>query len=308
MFPLSEILPDVERVLGVGDLPTVLSRVNAAVEILCTESDWDPTVAYVDVAVGTDRCLTLPRQVESILAVNIGGRPSLGHDRWFQYHLNGPGNDCRLRDDSWTDLGPVVTVSDPILPFQLSLTLEDEDDAGTTVRVYGYDSEDKKLVTTVDGVTTDGVEVGTALSTTMFKRITRITKPATVGFVRLTATLEDDTTELIGLYEPSETEPQYRRLLLGQQCTWARIQFKKRVFKLTSASDFIPLHSPYAVVLMCKALKKFDEDRLDDGNAYQAKAIQLLTKKQLSVSPPTGPSIQVADRNLIADKTDRIDW
>lgn len=310
MFPVQEVLPAVQRVLGTCDETEVYERINAAVEILCTEADWDPTVGWVDVAVDTDRELTLPRHVESILAVNIGGRPSLGHDKWFQYHLNGPGIDCRVRDDSWTDVGVFTTITEPTEPFELVAYLDSAADNNAALRVYAIDENDRRIFSVEGGVTVEGFLVPTVYGTPVpnpdapkIKSIYRITKPVTKGFVRL-ETLDGTR---IGFYEPTETEPQYRRLRLGHSCTWARIQYKKRVFKLIKADDLVPLHATTALPLMCKALKKFDEDRVDDGTKYYAMAVGLLKKKQLSIDPPTGPSIQVANRNLLADRRDRLD-
>ena len=58
---------------------------------------------------------------------------------------------------------------------------------------------------------------------------------------------------------------------------------------------------------MALALKKIDQDRIQEAELYQNLAVSFLKKKQLSVSVPAGPSIQVADNNLIADKNDRMD-
>ena len=58
---------------------------------------------------------------------------------------------------------------------------------------------------------------------------------------------------------------------------------------------------------MAMALKKFDDDRIQEGELYQQKAVDFLKKKQKSISVPSGPSVQIADNNLIADKQDRME-
>lgn len=317
MFTVDSIWDSLERALGTCDEDTIFDRVNRAVEILCTEADFDPTIGFVDICVdGT--CATLPDEVEAVLAVNIGGSPSQAHDRWFQFHLNGPGIDCgQSCNFDWFDRGLYPVIADPEGKFLLVASLENEGDSNTPLRVYGYDEYDRWITTVEDDVAVDGFLVPTVYGVSVpnpeapaIKRITRVSKGVTKGSVTL-STLDFDATsafgELLGFYRPWETEPQYRRIRLSKSCTWARVAYKRRVFSIVRRSDLIPLHSAQAVVLMVQALTKFDNDRLEDGQNYWRTAVSLLIKKQHSINPPSGPTIQVADRNLIADKHDRLE-
>ncbi len=319
MFTVASILPKVQRAIGTCDESVLIEAINDAVEILCAESDWDPTRGFVDITVDANWCLTLPDEVETILAINPGGRPAQGHDLWFQFHLNGPGsgcqNDCERQtcNFDWLDRGqfPVITDPNPATPFAVSIVMDSSDQADAFVRVFGYDADGNWITTVESGVTVDGFLVpndGTVNSSApLLTRITRVQKSLTLYPVQLYVNVAAATTTLLGNYRAFETNPQYRRVRLSRGCTWARIAYKKRFFELVRTSDLIPLHSPRAVVLMCQALKKFDEDRLEEGQGYWKTAVALLIKKQISVSPPTGPSIQIADRNLIVDKCDRLE-
>jgi hypothetical protein len=111
----------------------------------------------------------------------------------------------------------------------------------------------------------------------------------------------------MGWYAPLETEPNYRRIQLSREGCTARIAFRKRVSKLTQLTDIIPLHSRYSIITMVKALKKLDDDRAQEASVYKEMAVDFLRKKQLSVDVPSGPSVQVADGNLIANKHDRME-
>lgn len=318
MFTVESIRPALARALGTCDEEETLERVNAAVEILCTESLYDPTRGFVDICVGCKNTITLPEEVETILAVNIGGRPAQGHDSWWNFHLNGPGLDCaQTCEYDWIDgfVWPIYT--DPTEFFQPVTFLTSAADNNVKMRVFGYDSAGLWVTSVENGVTVDGFLVPTVYGTSLpnptaplLSRITRVSKGVSKGNIRF-STLDYDVTTgggaLLGLYRPRDTEPQYRRITLSRTCTWARIAFKKKNFELVDFSDLIPLHSTRAVVLMCQALKKFDADRLDEGQKYWATAVRLLEKKQLSVSPPSGPTIQIADRNLIVDKCDRLE-
>lgn len=318
MFTVESIRPALERALGTCDEDEILERVNAAVEILCTETLYDPTRGFVDICVGCRNTITLPDEVETILAVNIGGRPAQGRDVWFQFHLNGPGIDCdQTCTFDWNDGFTWPVYTDPTEFFQPVAFLTSVEDDNVPLRVYGYDSSGLWVTSTENGQTVDGFLVPTVYGTSvpnpdapLLSRITRVSKGISKGYIRL-STLDYDVTTgggaLLGLYRPRDTEPQYRRITLSRKCTWARIAYKRKFFELVDFTDLIPLHSTRAVVLMCQALKKFDTDRLKGGQAYWATAVALLEKKQLSVSPPTGPTIQIRDRNLIVDKCDRLE-
>lgn len=317
MFTVERIAPDIKRVLGQCNDTTVINRVSAAVEILCTESDYDPTRGFLDVCVDSDRCITLPDEVETILAVNIGGTPAQGHDVWFQFHLNGPGIDCKQTCTfDWFDRGQWPTITSPPAPFSVIAFLDNALDNNVPVRVYGYDVNDKWVTTVEAGVTVDGFLVPTTYGVSipdpnapLLKSITRVSKPVTKGHITLSTLASPGSAGLLlGQYRPYETEPMYRRIRLSRACTWARIAFKRRFFELVRMSDLIPLHSPRAVILMVQALEKFDKDRVEEGEKYWNLAVELLRKKQHSINPPTGPSIQFADRNLIVDKHDRMDY
>lgn len=319
MFVVGEIEADVKRVLGgVGD-SEFYSVLNHAVEILSTEANWDPLFGYVDVCVGSDRFVTLPSYVGTILAVNICGKPAQGHDWLYRYHLNGPGTTLPSIGYHWVQSRPVCTYLDPSSSGSvLACQLESSSDTGKNFRVFGYDTSGNWIRSNEDGQLVDGFLVPMNYGTTLpngdapaIRQITRISKDETAGYVKLyTVTAvegEDDELTQIGYYKPEETEPKFRRIQLSKACTWARIAFRKGEVELSNSSDLIPLHSKYAIVLMAKALKKADEDRPEEYMKYKNLAVALLTKKQESVEIPSGPSVQIADQNLIHDKGDRLD-
>lgn len=316
MFTVADIKADVVRVLGGADDATFYARLNHAVEILSTEAEWDPLLGYVDVCVSCDCFVTLPREVGTVLAVNIGGQPSMAHDFLYKWHLNGPGNDCQeTATYHWFDGLMVPTFRDPPpTAIKLGTVLETNLDDAKAFRVYGYDVSGTWIRSTEGGLQVDGFLVPMNFGTSVpnatapkIRRITRVTKPVTSGFVDLMTVADDATLTRIGHYMPDEVEPMYRRIQLSKSCTWARIAFRKGEVNLSKLTDLIPLHSKYAVVLMAKSLKKMDEDLLDEAVKYQQMAVSLLLKKQLSVSVPSGPSIQVAKGNLLADRTDRLE-
>lgn len=317
MFQVQDIEADVKRVLGGCTDEEFYSRLNHAVEILSTESDWDPLVGYIDVCACGDRYVTLPKFVGTVLSVSIDGTPAQAHDRWWKAHLNGPGANFTSINYHWVDGFEVCTYREPPRTGSLlGVSIEQAADAGKKFRVYGYDVNGNWIRSANSaGLYEDGWPIPLVLGSVYpgaaapaFRKITRISKDITLGMVNLfTVDTDSQTYTFLGQYQPREKEPSYRRIQLSSSCAWARIMFKKSEVELLNPDDLVPLHSKYALVLMVKALKKLDEDRIDEAEAYQKKAVQLLTKKQLSLSPPTAPTFQVADGNLLSNKGDRLD-
>ena len=335
VLTVNDVYNDVGRVLGVTDPSIIYSRLNDIVEILSTESDWDPTRGYVDVCVGCNGQVTLPPEVDVVLAVNVGGRPTQMHDFWFQFHLNGPGEYFKEVDTGWqwttpsgrgdggnksshTFDGLYVSVyqDPPIGGCSLVTQLETPADSGCPMRVYGFDPSGNWLREFENGIPVDGILIPTVYgnpqtnaANTQFGTITGISfqNLQRQGYVGLWSVDPQGNQMQLGNYAPTDTLPKYRRITLSRRCASARIAFKRRVQLLQYPTDMIFLHSRYAILTMAMALKKFDDDRVQEGELYQQKAVNFLIKKQKSVSVPAGPSIQYADNNLIADKQDRME-
>jgi hypothetical protein len=303
MFTVADISTDAKRILANCDDSTPLNRLNYAVEQLANESDWDPLVGVVDIATtSTDqRLVTLPREVETVLQLSFDSNPSSVRNRFFTFHLNGPG-DTEMGSCSyiWDDKGDYPTLEDLTVPTRLSIFAEDAADASVDVFAYGYDANNRWLRTQSGGVWYDGIPVPVYTdgslppATPTISRITRIRKGESDGYMRLRGYAVGGTTAtLLGDYAPTELEPSYRRIRLNQAATTVRIIFRRNVFRLTSLTDLIPLHSPFALLMALKGLQKMEDDQLDEGEKYFQKAVSALVKEQLSRNPVTTPELQV---------------
>lgn len=312
MIAVSDIAEDGKRILANCSEKTLFNRLNHVIELLANESDWDPLIGVVDICTNPDaRCVTLPREVETPLQVNIGGNPARPNNRFFSFHLNGPGDDCKdTIDYTWDDKGDYPTIQDPTQPVQLIAFLEDPGDNDAELWVYGYDEHNRWLRTEVNGEMLDGYPVPTIFGYAVpnptapkVSRIMRVRKSSTRGYIRLTSfDIGATTGVLIGDYAPDETEPSYRRIVLGRNCGWVRIIFRRRVFKVTRLTDLIPLHSPFAILMALKAVSKMEDDQIDEGDKYLDRAIQFLTKEQLSRNPVFTPEIQVRQPTLLSNR------
>ena len=315
MILVADVFSEVQRVMGTADDAATYGRISDAVEVLCAKTEVDPLIGWVDINTGGGRAITLPREVDTVLALNISGVPSFPRNRWAEFHLNGRGSDTTESSSYyWDDKGDSPLFLDPPSPVQLSAVSTDEKDLlDCNLWVYGYGADDRRITSVVDGVTVDGYQVPLAAVQTapsvdepFFKRITEVRKNVSNSTVSLYATTETAETDLIGEYEPTDTLPKFRRIYLSQAACWVRIQFRRKILRVSSLSDRLPIHSRYALMLMCKALQKFDDDKLEEGTAYEAKAVKLLVEKQLSSNPVVSPSIQVNDGCNLVDPSDRL--
>lgn len=126
------------------------------------------------------------------------------------------------------------------------------------------------------------------------KRITRVSRSAGDGFLKLYCwdSGRTDSLTLIGNYYPDETEPTYRRIIIGECCQWVRMRYKRKMFKIRSMDDFIPIRSEQALIMMLKALELYDTEFSDKGKEYEDLAEHFLNERQIATEGPDSPTIQ----------------
>lgn len=318
VITVADIIPEAKRVLGICDDVEMYQRLNEAVELLANMGLWDPLVGYMDIC--TTGCeITLPDDVEVPLAINVGGHPADFRNKWFEFHLNGPGTECcsGTCNFSWMDKGNFPTFRDPIKSSYIAAYPE-EAETITTIRVYGFDVNEKWIMTAdSNGVLQDGFDVpvifglGSGMpSDVKVKRITRVSKPVSNGFIKLVA-LDDGSASggtLLGLFKPSDVEPMFRRIMVSgggttfltsssstsTSCckTWVRMRFRKKMTFLSSPEDVIFLHSVTAIKQALMAIKKYEADLADQYQTYLGLAKEALNREQKSRSGPNRMRIQ----------------
>jgi hypothetical protein len=120
------------------------------------------------------------------------------------------------------------------------------------------------------------------------------------------STVDDSGTTgtLLGVYEPDETLPQYRRIKLNRACNWVRIAYLKNNPIFTSRYDHIELSSRIGFLLAMQARKMYKDLRTDEAHSFEADAARLEQEAQWKMDPPTYMPPQVNDMNNIRDKAD----
>lgn len=320
MIIVKDIWTEAQRVLGTCDEPTTYARLNEAVELMANLGNWDPMVGMMDIC--TSDCeITLPIDVEVPLAINIGGYPADFRNKWFEFHLNGPGSGCCSTGVgwNWTDKGEYPTFREMNTSSLIRAYSDLDEGADTSIRVYGFDHCDKWIMTPdCNGTLVDGFDIpvlfgiGRGMTTKQtVKRITRISKPVTRGFVYLMAMASetkgcDEDWVKLGYYLPSETEPQYRRIQVSsnrnicsalrscsQYCSWVRMRYRRKTCVLNSQEDVIFLHSTTALKMALMAVRKYEDDLIDQYKAYKAEAKVSLNEEQKTRSGPNQIMIQM---------------
>ncbi len=303
MLKVDDIWEQASVIFGHCNERKLLRDITDAVELLANKGEVDPLVGQVDICVNGG-CVTLPREIETVLAVNIGGRPALGRDELFEFHLNGPGEfrtDCGY---TWTNVGGFPTYRDIVCPAKLIAFLDNAEDEGKELRVFGFDEQNRPLRTKVGDRWEDGYLVPTIFGYALpdstapyISRITSIRKAVTVANVRLSSFDNSSSSgTLLGVFEHDETDPNYRRIKIHRNADWVRIAYRRRSLELRSQKDRIYLHSRPALLLAMRALKAYSETDLAAGTQYEAHATRLLTEKESVLTAPVSNPVQVSDR------------
>jgi hypothetical protein len=330
MFRVDDVYAEAKQILGVCDEPKLFRWIADAVSLLVNKEDLEGWKGYLDVCTAGCSCagigsicnnpsgcgrkyITLPREVDTVLGVNIGGQPVLGYGQLFEFHLNGPGSCRTICEWKWEDAGKFhCTYKDIITPAKLVAFLSTAEDNNSDLIIYGYDSTGQVLRRFENNKWINGLRIPTVYGVALpdegaplVARITGVYKSETVGNVRLSTT--DDTGPtgiLLGIYEPDETLPQYRRIKLNRSCNWVRIAFLKSTPKFASRFDHIPLRSRIALLQAIRAVKAYDDLQTDSAHGFESDAARMELEAQMKAEPPVYNPPQVIDMSNPRDKYD----
>jgi hypothetical protein len=332
MFRVDDVYDEAKKIVGICDDVKLFRWMGDVVTMIANKGDFEGWKGWLDICTRGcgecdgnrphdhrhcgNRCITLPREIETVLGVNIAGHPALGYGTLFNFHLNGPGDHPGRTacDWSWQDQGDWhVTYRDLITPAKLIAFLQTAEDNGKELVVYGYDSAGNVLRRQENGTWMNGYRVPTIFGVAIpdvnaptIARITGVFKSPTVGSVRLASIDSSGTTGVnLAVYEPDETLPQYRRIRINRSCHWVRVAYRKSNPTFHSRFDHIPLRSRVGFLLGMQARKHYSDQQIGDAHAFEADAVRLELEAQQVVEPTTTYTpMQVIDRNNLKDKYD----
>jgi hypothetical protein len=179
---------------------------------------------------------------------------------------------------------------------RLKLYADLPEDVGAQVLVQGWDENGNWILTDGGNVNGEYVTLGLAAVTTTSKflkgGLTAIQKPITKGPVRLYDW--NPTTGVqraLGIYEPDETVPEYRRSYVPglsdnyRCCGQTDESCEKKTVYIIGKLKFIPVRNDTDYVLignipalkdMCQSIKKREDNLMQEAVLYEASAIKCL--------------------------------
>lgn len=297
----SDVYVQARAVFGNCDFPTVCAKTSDAINLLRTKAPgWDAMMAEMTIC-NCQGTVTLPRDVETPVALATNGIPSIARDKNYIYHINGTGpRQCFWASPRyWDDCGEAPTFRDILTPSVVIAEPVSASDNGKSFIIFGTDAFNAPLRTiNADGTSSDGLLLPMNASPAIASpipvlRISRIVKSVTNQFVNLWS-VDPATNQrtLLGAYAPDETEPNYRRIRV--QCkSSVRFRYRRRFWGVTNLNDFIPLDSKIALVLACKAIKAYENDQPAQAEAYEQQATRLCNEEQRTRNAQSGIGPQV---------------
>jgi hypothetical protein len=298
--------------LGISDRTKIIDYINRAIEIAAYRANWNPYVSTLDVC--SDKCgfITLPDFVDTVLASNVGGRPALFRNSWYEYHINGLGSNSSCGGACgvfWDDKMWSPTFQDVKQWSLIAAICEDPIDGNGSLELIvqgetvdaNYNQKEVLTIPTT-GPSSPGVRVqllngyaATDPNATMFKKITQVTKPVTRGYVKLIAFPPTQLGQAvtIGYYGPNETNPRYKRMRVSCGCEWVRIKYRRKTIDLVNDYDIVPLASYQATLDLLKAIRLRETNNIELAEKYETKAVQLLQDIQTIEDGPNWGPLQV---------------
>lgn len=289
----------------------ILSNLSDAVRLLANKGINDPLLGTLQLCV-CNGCITLPRDVGTVLGIDVCGQPTLIQDQWFAFHINGPGvtGGCGVI----TEMGQVCTFKDPSAPAYLIAEVTSAADNNKKLRVYAEDVNGNKIFSAgPDGKLYEGFLVPQIYNFAQrnpnipaLSRIYRISRDATKDYVRLIAIKASDSTSqtVVGYYEPDETEPQYRRIRVPHKSS-VLVKYKKATLQLRNQGDFINVDNYEALRLACRAVKFRGDDKIEQARGFEEEASRILSEETAS-KQPSGPRVPQIVNSVYRDDGDSL--
>lgn len=306
---VAEFFPDAKRAFAGCDEAEIFRRLSDAVRLLNNSGCADVNLGEMQIC-SCNGCLTLPRDVGTVLGVDVCGNPTLLQDQWFKYHINGPGTRAPGACGVITEMGQVCTFRDPSEPAYVVAEVTSAADNNKKLRVFATRADNGQKIFTPgpDGKMNEGFLVPMIFgypqrnpNVPALGAIYRVLKDATKDFVKLYAVNAADgvSQTLVGWYEPEETVPQYRRIKVPNK-TATLVKYKKADLEVRSMRDWLNVDNRQALILACRSIKFFMEDKYDSAETAKAAAVRILSE-QIEAQRPAGPRVPMVINGVYND-------
>lgn len=307
-----------DAILGTSNRAKIIDTISRAIELAADRANWDTFIDNLDIC--SDGCglVTLPSFVDTVIQVNVGGRPTTFRSEWFNYHINGPGDCCGEACGFSTDKGMSPIFQDLKEWSVVTAICEDATDGNGSLQMI-VEGETKDTMLNVKpaitipetGPSTSGVKIPLVYNVansdpalTYFRSITRVTKPVTRGYVKLIAFPIRQFAQpvTLGYYAPNETSPMYRRIQVSSSCKWVRVRYRRADIPFVDDWQILPIPSYQALLDLIKSIRLSDSNNIQESEAYLAKAVRLLKEIQNRSSAYT--PLQIDPRGCVGT----LDW
>ena len=240
----------------------------------------------------TSSCLTLPRQIRTVERWSLDHTPGAVRPEWFDFAFNGWGrwDEAHPSDHAvLKDTGRACCFNDPTKGAEhfIRVTTDLTEATGTYLWLYGWDESGNYIRSFVDGEWVDGERIDLSaapvVTTHKFTSLTQAWKDETKGMVRLYEWDGAAVVQALAYYEPSETDPIYRRVLIpgltaaaASETQVVTVFARLQHIPVSVDNDTLIIGNLPALKLMCMAIKAEEEGRQQDAAALEGKAIHEL--------------------------------
>lgn len=268
---LSNIAANVGMTPATNDF---IALINEAQQRLMFEGRWWGTCARFTIC-AFNGCLTLPRQIATIEAVAVCGRPIPLRDFWYEFLENGMG--IRSNQSCWPEAvarGNFPTITEISgVTSKLNAICDLTADAGQQILALGYDQNGNWIRTLQNGAYADGevitlsVSPGTK-SVNLFSRVTDLQMTGEMSGQWWLYAYDTNTAiqTLLGNYQHDETRPSYARYFFPSVAALTGVSGSKPVqIDAIGKKEFIPAQQPTDYLIignipalneMCMAINK----------------------------------------------------
>lgn len=300
----------IPQVLGMcSDSDKLVSYVNEAMQRLIVRGRWNGSFQRIRIC-SDSGCITLPRQIAAIHEMAVCGMPVSIRNQFWEFLMNGLGvqwdkseSSCSCPGPNFIDRGWFPTYADIIGTKTLRLYASVLTDYGKRILVQGYDSNNQWVRTLDSGVYIDGYYMTLADPFTdsefTFTSITGIQKPETDGNVLLYEVNSSGDQRQLGVFEPDETVPHYRRYfmknsggLCDTSCCNNTVTFtgiaKLEFIPVVNDTDYLFIDNIPALKEMCQAIRMSEMDTAQSqaqALVYEKRAIRELNHEKLTYNP-----------------------
>lgn len=308
MIRVRDIITEVEEVTGVCTQSVNFQAITRAVQLLANKKLIDPLMGYLDFSVDESYMIAMPRDVKTVLRVNINGNPSFSRSRLFEFSQNTEGTvEGEEIGWSWADRLYSPIQNEKNLPGTLSYKLDSSADNGATCIVRGLDEDGREITETLVGAATSP-----APCDQVFHKIVSISRSETTAGATLLCNGDNPLAQFYG----DETAPSYRVIKLSKKVVNIRIIFRRDVFRVTSLDDVLPMQSAMAVIHAARAVRFYAQDEDEKAEKAEERAVKWLTEEQASreehnaisgeteIITPLDTTIGVRDSIIVRDVYD----